>query len=146
MMFHSMISDGEDRQFEMCGHQAETITGTVHLMTGKETRQYSSCQCTLKGQNNSLIAVTLKDIRLYSTDLSPRKCSESVLKIDENIFACNATSSAFGSIFNEALPMKAHMESIAVSLDAIDPDLDMVWLLIETQGESFTTFKSVLNS
>ena len=118
----------------MCDDQAETLHGTVHLMTGISARQYSDCQCLLKGINNSMITVTLKDIRLYSTDISARKCSESVLKIDEKTFTCNETSRDFGSVFNEALPIKAHNKSITVSLDFKDPEFNMVWLLAQTQG------------
>ena len=121
----------------MCEDQTETLKGTVNLIAGKESRQYSSCQCLLKGENSSMIAVTLKDIRLYSTNVSPRKCSESLLKIDENNFACNVTSSAFGSIFNQALHMKANNESFTVSLDVKGPDLDMVWLTVEMKGRYF---------
>ena len=118
----------------MCGHQSETITGSMHLLTGKESRQHSSCQCLLKGRNDSVITVTLKDIRLYSSAISQRKCSKSVLKINEKSFACNATSSVFGSVFNQYLSVKAHNETTTVSLDFEDPEFDMVWLLVETQG------------
>lgn len=136
---HSVLIDyqclgDEDRLYEMCGHQTETVTSSVHLITGKESRQYSSCQCLLHGQNNSVITVTLKDIRLYSTKLSPRKCSESVLNINKKSFTCNSTSSAFGSVFNQPLSIKTQYETVNVSLDIEDPEFDMVWMLVETKG------------
>ena len=129
-----MFSGDEDNLFDMCGDPAETLAGTVHLIIGNATRQYSSCQCLLKGENNSMVSVTLKDLRLCSVDKSQRKCSSSILKKDENTFVCNETSSAFGSVFNKELPRKVHNESITVSLEVKEPIFDMVWLIVETQG------------
>lgn len=123
-----------DRLFEMCEDRVETVTGAMHLVSGKTTRQYSNCKCSLKSENNSVVAVKIKDIRLYSTGISPRECSKSVLKVDENTFACNPTTSTFGSIFNKALPKSAHNESISVSLEIKGHDHEMVWLTVETQG------------
>ena len=134
-VFVIIISGDEARLYEMCEEQVATLKGKVHLMTRKSSHLYSTCQCSMKSENNSLISVTIKDMRLYSTAESLRKCSKSVLKIDESIFACNATSKTFGSIFNEALPTKKHNESsITVSLDVKDSDYEMVWLTVETQG------------
>ena len=105
----------------------------MHLMTGKQSRQFSRCQCSLKGELDSLVAVTLKDIRLYSKVKAQRKCSKSVLKIDAKTFACNSSSNALGSVFNEVISLAVHNDSSIVSLDVKD-DFDMVWLTLEAQG------------
>ena len=134
------ISGDEERQYDMCGHRTETITGQAHLMARKTSSSlYSRCQCLLLAENNSVVAVTLKDIRLYSSDISQRKCSTSVLKINENAFECNATSIALGSVFNGDLPTMAPTDTLKVTIDIEDPVFDMVWLIAETQGMVYMT-------
>ena len=129
-----MLSGTHERLYDLCEDRFETLTGTtIHFMAGKQLHQFSRCQCSLKGALDSLVAVTLKDIRLYSKVKAQRKCSKSVLKIDDKTFACNA-SFAFGSIFNEIFPPASYNGSVSVDLDVRDHDFDMIWLTMESQG------------
>lgn len=122
------------RFYEMCRNSDELVAGTFQLTAGNSTELYTSCKCSLQGENDSLLSITLRDIRLYSIDNRERHCSDSVFKVDDTIVVCNETLSAFGSVFSEELLKDVYNKTVNLSLDIEEPTFEMVWLTVETYG------------